>query len=250
MSNDQCQILDTPRPDQSDRPASSPRQTRQTPHSALRTPRSTIQRLWYRLCQFALRITGMLYYHLRYWGVKNIPRTGGVLIVSNHQSYLDPLLVGMGCPRPVNYVARESLFRFKPFGWLISSVNAFPIDREGIGLAGIKEALKRLKRGEMVLIFPEGTRTRDGEIGRLRPGFTTLAVRSKSAILPAAIEGAYRYWPRSQMIPRPGRIRVCYGQPIMPEEYANLDERELLEFVEIRLRQCYDQVRSLPGCNE
>jgi 1-acyl-sn-glycerol-3-phosphate acyltransferase len=185
-------------------------------------------------------------YHVRYWGAKGIPRKGGVLVVANHQSFFDPLLVGMGCHRPVSYVARDSLFRFKPFGWLIHSVNAFPIDRDGIGLAGIKEALKRLKRGEMVLIFPEGTRTVSGEIGVFRPGFTTLAVRSKSAILPVAIDGAYRCWPKSQMLPGLGRIRVSYGRPLMPEEYATLDERELLQLVESRIRRCYDQLRNRP----
>jgi 1-acyl-sn-glycerol-3-phosphate acyltransferase len=230
-----------------DRPTPTPSSACAVHHSSFRIHHSSFQRLWYRLCQFVLQILGVVFYHLRYWGVENIPREGGVLVIANHQSFFDPLLVGSGCPRPVSYVARDSLFRFKPFAWLIRSVNAFPIDREGIGLAGIKEALKRLKRGEMVLIFPEGTRTRDGEIGRFRPGFTALAVRSKSAILPVAIEGAYRCWPRSQILPRPGQIRVRYGRPLLPEEYAALDERDLLEVVESRVRQCYAQLRSLPA---
>jgi 1-acyl-sn-glycerol-3-phosphate acyltransferase len=247
MSNDKCQILDVQRSDMPDRPPSAPSPARPAHHSSSRNPHSVFQRLWYRLCQFTLKILGVVVYHVRYWGVKNIPRKGGVLVVANHQSFFDPLLVGTGCPRPVSYVARESLFRFKPFGWFISSVNAFPIDREGIGLGGIKEALKRLKRGEMVLIFPEGTRTRDGEIGRFRPGFTTLAVRSKSAILPVAIEGAYLCWPKSQLLPGLGHIRVRYGQPILPEEFAHLDERELLQLVESRIRQCYAQLRRLPN---
>jgi 1-acyl-sn-glycerol-3-phosphate acyltransferase len=146
----------------------------------------------------------------------------------------------------MNYVARDSLFRNRWFGWLIHSVNAIPIDRDGIGLAGIKEALKRLKRGEMVLIFPEGTRTKNGEIGRLRPGFTALAIRSKSAILPVAIEGAYRCWPKSHKFPRPGKVHVRYGRPLLPEDYAGLDERDLLPLVEQRIRECQAQLRRLP----
>ena len=92
-------------------------------------------------------------------------------MLSNHQSHLDPVLVGLASDQRLNYLARDTLFGFAPFRWLINSLDAIPIDREGLGLGGLKETLKRLKRGESVLMFPEGTRTRDGEVGRLRPGF-------------------------------------------------------------------------------
>ncbi len=202
--------------------------------------RSLLHRLWYQLLQRLLQLVAVLVYGVRYWGRENIPGSGGVLVVSNHQSHLDPPLVGIGCPRRLNYVARETLFRFAPFAWLIDSVGAFPIDREGMGLGGIKESLKRLKRGEMVLIFPEGTRTGDGAIAPFRPGFTTLAVRSGAAILPVAIEGAFQVWPRRQKFPGRGRIRVCYGPPILPAEFAGCDERELLAEVERRVHECHD----------
>ena len=161
-----------------------------------------------------------------------------MLVVSNHQSHFDPPLVGIGCRRQMNYVARDTLFRFPPFGWFINSVGAIPIDRDGIGLGGIKESLKRLKRGEMVLIFPEGTRTRDGEIAPFRPGFTALAARSNAAILPVAIDGAFQVWPRSKKFPGLGKIRVHYGKPIPHAEIAGRDERELLAEVERRVREC------------
>jgi 1-acyl-sn-glycerol-3-phosphate acyltransferase len=202
--------------------------------------RSLPRRLWYCLLQRLLQLVGVLQYGVRHWGRENIPATGGVLVVSNHQSHFDPVLVGIGCPRRLNYVARDTLFRFAPFAWLIHSVGAFPIDREGMGLAGIKESLRRLKRGEMVLIFPEGTRTGDGAIAPFRPGFTALAVRSKAAILPVAIEGAFRVWPRWRKFPGLGRVRVRYGEPILPAEVAACDERELLDKVERRVRQCHE----------
>ncbi len=190
----------------------------------------------------------VLMYGVRYWGRENIPGSGGVLVVSNHQSHLDPILVGIGCPRPMNYVARESLFTFAPFAWLIRSVNALPLDREGMGLRGIKESLKRLKHEEMVVIFPEGTRTRDGAIAPFRPGFTALAVRSGAAILPVAIEGAFQAWPRWRKFPGRGRIRVRYGAPIRPAEFVGRDERELLAEVERRVRECHDWLKkNRPG---
>ncbi len=205
--------------------------------------RPLLNLLWYRLLQRTLQLAAVLMYRVRYTGRENIPASGGVLVVSNHQSHLDPPLVGIGCPRPMNYIARSTLFNFGPFGRLIASVGSIPIDRDGLGLSGIKESLKRLKRGEMLLIFPEGTRTRDGEIAPFRPGFTTLAVRSKALILPVAIDGAFQVWPRWKKFPGSGRIRVHFGEPIQTDAFAGRDDRELLAEVERRVRECYEQLR-------
>jgi len=202
--------------------------------------------VWYEFLRRVVQLVAVLFYHVRHYGVRRIPAAGGVLVVANHQSHFDPPLVGMASPRRMNYLARETLFRFGPFRWLIQSLDAIPIDREGLGLNGIKESLRRLKRGEMVLIFPEGTRTSDGRIQPFRPGFTTLAVRSGAAILPVAIDGAFQAWPRRQLLPRlGGDIRVLYGEPIEPQQAAAMDERALLAEVERRVRQCHDELRRL-----
>jgi 1-acyl-sn-glycerol-3-phosphate acyltransferase len=212
------------------------------PHQRM-SHRPLLSRLWYESLRLVVFWIALLAFGVRHWGQKNIPGTGGVLVVANHQSNLDPPLVGMACRRRMNYLARDTLFSFAPFGWLIKSLDAIPIDREGFGLAGIKEALRRLKRGEMVLVFPEGTRTPDGQMKAFRPGFTSLAVRSGAAILPVAIEGAFRCWPRSKVLPRPGKIHVQYGRPILPKEYAGMDEQELLSLVEQRVTQCQAEIR-------
>ncbi|MGW8256639.1 MAG: lysophospholipid acyltransferase family protein [Thermoguttaceae bacterium] len=180
----------------------------------------------------------VLMFRVRYWGLENVPAEGGVLAVANHQSHLDPPLIGSGCPRQMNYLARETLFRFTPFKQLIGSVNAIPIDRDGLGISGLKESLRRLKRGEIVLIFPEGTRTPDGQIKAFRPGFTSLAVRSRSVILPISIAGAYDCWPKNNKFPMPGEIHIGFGQPILPKDYEGMDERDLAALVEARVRQC------------
>lgn len=205
--------------------------------------RPLANRLWYGILQRLCQLVGVYAYRVRHSGRENIPAEGGVLVVSNHQSHFDPPLVGMACPRRMNYLARDTLFKFAPFRWLINSLDAIPIDREGIGMGGLKETLRRLKRGEMVLIFPEGTRSRDGEISKFRPGFTALAVRSKAAILPVAIEGAYTAWPRRQKFPRLGKVRIHYGQPMLPAEIEGHQERELLAEIERRVRQCHARLR-------
>jgi 1-acyl-sn-glycerol-3-phosphate acyltransferase len=132
--------------------------------------------------------------------------------------------------------------------WLMGSLGAIPFDREGSGLSGLKESLRQLKRGEMVLVFPEGTRSGDGELGPLRPGFTALAVRSQAAILPVAIEGAFQAWPRWRKFPGRGTIRIHFGRPILPAEIAACEERKLAAEVEQRLRECQAILRDHAAC--
>ncbi len=205
--------------------------------------RSLVNRLWYQFLRHVLQVAAVLVYRVRYSGRENIPASGGVLVVSNHQSHFDPPLVGIGCSRQMHYVARETLMTFAPFRWLLKLIGAIPIDRDGFGLSGIKESLRLLKQGEMVVIFPEGTRSRDGELGRFRPGFTTLAARSNAVILPVAIDGAYRVWPRTKRFPGLGRIRVHYGEPIPHAEIAGRDEEEVVAEVKRRVRTCLDLLR-------
>ena len=204
------------------------------------------KRLWYRFSQRVLQVIGVLAFGVRCTGRGNTPSEGGVLVVSNHQSMLDPPLVGMGLPRRMNYLARDTLFRVPLLSWLIRSLDAIPVDREGMGLGGLKESLRRLKGGEMVLIFPEGTRTSDGEIAEFLPGFTVLAARSGAAILPVAIEGAFAVWPHHRKAPRLGRIHVHCGPPILPEEIQGRDQREFLAEVHRRVRQCQARLRKHP----
>jgi 1-acyl-sn-glycerol-3-phosphate acyltransferase len=208
--------------------------------------RSFLSRAWYAALQRLTQLVAVLAFRVRCSGIHNLPAEGGVLVVANHQSHLDPPLVGLASHRRMNYLARSSLFAFPPFRWLIHSLDAIPIEREGIGMGGIKESLRRLKRGEIVVMFPEGTRTRDGEIGTFHAGFATLAVRSKAAILPVAIDGAFHAWPRRFKFPRLGNIRVHYGAPLLPADIAKLSDEELQAEVNRRVRECLAIVRRHP----
>jgi 1-acyl-sn-glycerol-3-phosphate acyltransferase len=205
--------------------------------------RRCVRWCWYELLKHVIYIGGVLVYRIRFWGRENIPTSGPFLLVANHQSHFDPPFIGAGCPRHINFLARQTLFDIPVLGKIIPTVNAIPLDRDGVGLGGIKESLRRLKRGEGLMVFPEGTRTPDGEIAPFRPGFTALAVRTSAVIVPAAIEGAFVAWPRSQKYPGPSTIDVCYGQPLTAEEIKPFSERELLAEVERRVCACHAQLR-------
>lgn len=208
-----------------------------------RVQRTWFQRTGYAVIRVVARLAGVLLFGIRVVGREHFPREGGGVVCANHQSFLDPVLVGLCCDRRMNYLARDSLFRYPGFGWLIHFLDAVPIDRDGMGIGGLKETLRRLKRGELILIFPEGTRTSDGEIAPLKPGFLALVRRGKVPMIPVGIDGAYRAWPRNRSFPRPARIHIAIGAPIPPDLAAGLSDEELIEELSRRLGQCLARCR-------
>ncbi|MEX1042631.1 MAG: lysophospholipid acyltransferase family protein [Pirellulaceae bacterium] len=208
------------------------------------TPRHSLgKRLIYDFLRVVCRLIGVLFYRVRVRGREHWPQTEGALVCANHQSFIDPILVGLCCERRMNYLARKSLFKVTAFRWLIELLDAIPVDLEGSGLAGLKETLKRLKWGEFVLIFPEGTRTTDGELSPLRPGFLAVARKAKVPLVPVLFDGLYQAWPRSQVLPGWGTVHVEIGEPIGLERIAQLGDEELLAEMENRMRSLLARVR-------
>jgi 1-acyl-sn-glycerol-3-phosphate acyltransferase len=136
-----------------------------------------------------------------------------MMFVSNHQSFLDPMLVGQAVPRGMCFLARSTLFEVPVFGRIIAGLNAHPVKRGAADVHALKTVIRLLRAGQSVLMFPEGTRTRDGALGRFKSGAASIAIRCGVPVLPVAIEGAYGCWPRTRALPRPGRIAVAYGRP-------------------------------------
>ncbi|REJ90261.1 MAG: 1-acyl-sn-glycerol-3-phosphate acyltransferase [Planctomycetota bacterium] len=210
-----------------------------------RFPSASVEDRWHDFVRVFARLVFTLVWKVRCFGREHQPPRGGVLVVSNHQSHLDPVLIGLAVDRRMNYLARQTLFDFWLLRWVIVLMGAIPIDREGGGLAGMKETLRRLKREQMILVFPEGTRTPDGEVAELKPGFCTLARRAKVHVLPVALDGAFEAWPRSKSIPRPGTIHIVLGKALTPLEVAAIDDDEtLLTEVDRRIRACHRQARA------
>lgn len=207
--------------------------------------RSLSKRLGYGAFQVLARLFGTALFRIRVVGRENVPPTGGGLMCANHQSYFDPLVVGLAVDRRLNYLARDTLFRNPFMKRFIEFLDAIPIDREGGGLAGLKETLRRLKQDEMVLIFPEGTRTRDGNMQRLKPGFCAVARRSKKPLVPVGFDGAFQAWPRTSLIPQLSTVAVVIGKPIGPELITVLSDEQLVGELEHRIRDCFEQARAL-----
>jgi 1-acyl-sn-glycerol-3-phosphate acyltransferase len=196
---------------------------------------ATGMRLYYRFCRFLCQCATMLVLKARVFGLHNVPGEGGVLLVCNHQSFMDPVLATMALPREGNYMARDSLFANRWFGRLIESLNAFPVRRNTADLAAIKEALRRLKQGRVVVVFPEGTRTEDGTIGPMLPGLAAIARKAEVPVVPTLIDGVFQAWPRDRKLPSAGDVIVEYGRPILPAEYADLSPDQLIELIRTRL---------------
>jgi 1-acyl-sn-glycerol-3-phosphate acyltransferase len=166
-------------------------------------------------------------------------------VLSSHQSHFDPLLLGLATDRRLSSLARSSLYRFKPFAAVITALDAVPIDRDASMVASMKAVIGRLRAGKAVVIFPEGTRTATGRLGEVKGGFTLVARKAGVPIVPVAIVGAFECWPRTSLLPRPGRIRLEFGRVIPAETVAALDDRELVALCAARLAELDATARSL-----
>lgn len=184
------------------------------------------------VCEIVLTI----FFRFRRYGRARVPCTGPLVVVMNHQSYLDPAVCGPAVrPRPLTFLARHTLF-FPVFGTLIRALNAIPLNQEGSDGAAIRTALEALKRGRAVLVFPEGSRTPTGAMHLFNRGAWLLMTRARCPILPVAIEGAYDAFPRGTSLPRLFRpISASVGEPIKPEVLRAMDPDAGLRFLRDRV---------------
>jgi len=200
--------------------------------TGLRLPVGVVRsRPWYWFCRQNLRWIVPSLFRIRIFNRHYEPARGGVVYVGNHQSFMDPVLVAFTLYRPMNFMARDTLFT-RIFGPLIRAVNAFPVRRGKADTAALKEAMRRIRAGNQVVLFPEGTRTVDGRIGPFLPGVAFLAQRAKATTVPVVIDGAFEAWPRHQLFPTPGvQLAVQYGRPYTAEQARSMDAERFIDRV-------------------
>jgi 1-acyl-sn-glycerol-3-phosphate acyltransferase len=178
------------------------------------------------------------YFHWKVFNSERVPLDGPVILASNHASYLDPPLVGAGIKRGINYLARDTLFRFPGVGWLLRQWNSVPVDRDGGGAAGLRAILDRLLAGGAIILFPEGTRSRDGKLQPARSGIGLTVIKSTAAVVPVRVFGTFEAYGRHITIPRPYGIGVKYGRPMYFEKLR----AEAQTCSKARLKQIYQEV--------
>lgn len=165
--------------------------------------------------------TALALYRTRLLGTEHVP-AGGVILAGNHISYLDPVLLWSGSPRRAHFVGKAELWEIRPLGWLLDRVWVFPVRRGTADREMIATASDLLARGEVLGMFPEGTRSRSGDadtLGEFQGGVAFLAIRSGVPVVPVGIAGTEKAWPKGQLLPRFPRVTVVFGEPVSPESF-------------------------------
>lgn len=178
----------------------------------------------YKVAQFLLQAILPRYFQWESYGVHHIPQTGPLIVVSNHVNYLDPLAMGAVSPRPLHFMAKKELFANPLFGWILRKVNAFPVRRGQADRRAIRHALDLLAKGNVLAMFPEGTRSQTGQLQQLQRGAALLALKSGAPVVPMFIGGAYELLEGGRKLPRRGPMRVHVGAPLHFESPSRIDQ--------------------------
>lgn len=189
-----------------------------------------------------VRLIGTVFQNLKAYNVTNVPLTGGVLLLSNHQSFVDPSFIAAKLPRKLSFLARSGLFEPIIFGWLIRQLNAFPVKQGKGDVGAMKQSIALLQDGKALLMFPEGGRTENGKMQEIAPGAALIVKRAKVPIVPVAIEGAFQVWPKHRALPRTGTVRMNFGKPVT---LHHLDSRAIVGEVDRLIRELLDELHKI-----
>jgi 1-acyl-sn-glycerol-3-phosphate acyltransferase len=177
-------------------------------------------------------------------GNENIPRRGGALLMSNHLSYLDPIIIGAAANREIHYMTRHDVFEIPILGRIIVAFNAFPVKRGAPDVAALRRTIFLLKSGKAVLVFPEGTRSVDGALGKAHDGASFIAFNANVPTIPAYLKGPERLMPRNARWIRPAQLTVTFGPPIDFTAARQLkDRREAYHLMGEQIMQSIAELR-------
>ncbi len=179
----------------------------------------------YRFSQVIVRVIFKVYFRLRVAGYENVPSEKPCLIVANHSSFLDPILICATVPRIIHYITFAYFYYHPLLHWFCKRVYCIPLKKDGKDISTLKKTLRLLKTGELVGIFPEGERSATGKLGKGSPGAALIALKANVPVLPVGIQGAYESFPQGSIFPKPIPITVTFGEPFFPKDYLNVDEK-------------------------
>ncbi|MCI0499283.1 MAG: 1-acyl-sn-glycerol-3-phosphate acyltransferase [Planctomycetales bacterium] len=204
------------------------------------------RRIWYGIWRWISVTAVRGYCRMRVYGIENVPLTGPVLVLSNHQSFFDPMFCQSWVRRPFYFVARDTLFTGF-WGAVIDSFYTIPIKQEQADIAAMKAIIEVLNRGYAVCLYPEGSRTADGTIETIKPGFSLLTRRTGACVVPMVIDGAFECWPRTQKYPKPGGVGILYGKPISADYIKQVGDQRFIDELNRILRQMQNDLRQKMG---
>lgn len=179
---------------------------------------------FYRFVRDALFIIYRILFRFEYYGSERVPSESdkrGVILAANHVSFLDPPILGISLRRPVTFLAKDYLFKAFLVGWVLRGIGAFPIKTKADDFRTVRDLIRILKEGRCLAVFPEGTRSMDGQFQEPESGVAFLAVKSKAWIVPAYIEGTFEAFPKGERFFKCRKVRVTYGQPFLADEDAD-----------------------------
>ena len=177
----------------------------------------------YQLSTRIFKLFLLLWNRLRVRGAENVPDEGGVIIASNHASFLDPPVIGSGYRRrPIHFMARDTLWDSRFGSWWMSRVGCIPVARGTGDLKALKQTIRLLKEGKVVAMFPEGTRSEDGELQEPHGGIGFIIEKSGCSVVPAYIDGTFEAFPKGAKWIKPKKVSITFGKPITPEEFKAL----------------------------
>lgn len=189
------------------------------------------------------------YLNVKVFGRKNVPKKGAFIFVSNHCSYLDPMLLGTSVYRSLNYMARDTLFKTERFARIMRGLHAFPVKREDGDIGAIKESLRILSSGKGLVIFPEGTRSKDGNLQNGKPGAGFFVARSKVPVVPAYIDGSFEAMPGGRDTLKRHPVRVYIGAPMVFEEgLLEKKDRNTYQRISDEIMRRIADIRDEAGC--
>lgn len=202
-------------------------------------------------CQIMAALT--FGFSFRFEGGRNIPQAGPALLIANHESFLDPIAIGLTTTRQLHFLARKTLFR-GVFGSYLRRVNCVPVDQEGVAKEGLKTIIGLLEQGKAVLVFPEGERTTNGNMNELKPGVQLIIRRTRTPIIPVGIAGAYHAYPRTRKFPsfsplflpaNGGAFAVSVGAALDGAQYAEMPRETMLAELQQAVQRMKDRAERL-----